>query len=149
MVRVRLVSLSGRVTAPRISEEDLLPKKYVTTSQAPKPIGPYSQGVISGGFLFISGQTGMDPATGELVQGDVAAQTERVLTNVMAILKEAKIGPENVVKTTVYLADIADFAKMNEVYARFLGKHPPARTTIQAGALPRGARVEIDVIAAF
>jgi len=126
-----------------------LPKKHVSTSQAPKPIGPYSQGVISGGFLFISGQTGMEPATGELVEGGVAAQTERVLANVMAILKEAKMGPENVVKTTVYLADMADFAQMNEVYARFLGKQPPARSTIQAAALPRGARVEIDVIAAF
>ena len=126
-----------------------MPKKHVSTSQAPKPIGPYSQGVISGGFLFISGQTGMEPATGELVEGGVAAQTERVLANVMAILKEAKMGPENVVKTTVYLADMADFAQMNEVYARFLGKQPPARSTIQAAALPRGARVEIDVIASF
>jgi len=126
-----------------------LPKKYVSTSQAPKPIGPYSQGVISGGLLFASGQIAMDPATGQLVEGDVAVQTERVLTNLMAILKDAKMGPEHVVKATVYLADIADFAKMNEVYARFLGKNPPARSTIQAGALPRGVRVEIDVIAAF
>jgi 2-iminobutanoate/2-iminopropanoate deaminase len=129
--------------------EALLPKKHVTTSDAPKPIGPYSQGVISGGFLFLSGQIAIDAVTGELVPGDVSAQTERVLTNLLAVLKEAKMGPENVVKTTVYLADMADFAKMNEVYARFLGKHPPARSTIQAGGLPRGARVEIDVIAAY
>ncbi len=129
--------------------EALLPKKHVTTSDAPKPIGPYSQGVISGGFLFLSGQIGIDAVTGELVPGDVSAQTERVLTNLLAVLKEAKMGPENVVKTTVYLADMADFAKMNEVYARFLGKHPPARSTIQAGGLPRGAMVEIDVIAAY
>ena len=129
--------------------EALLPKKHVTTSDAPKPIGPYSQGVISGGFLFLSGQIGIDAVTGELVPGDVSAQTERVLTNLLAVLKEAKMGPENVVKTTVYLADMEDFAKMNEVYARFLGKHPPARSTIQAGGLPRGAMVEIDVIAAY
>jgi len=126
-----------------------LPKKHVTSADAPKPIGPYSQGVISGGFLFLSGQIGIDAVTGELVPGDVSAQTERVLTNLLAVLKEAKMGPENVVKTTVYLADMADFAKMNEVYARFLGKHPPARSTIQAAGLPRGARVEIDVIAAY
>jgi len=126
-----------------------MPKKHVTTSQAPKPIGPYSQGVISGGFLFLSGQIGIDPEKGDLVSGDVSAQTERALTNLLAVLKEAKMGPDNVVKTTVYLADMADFAKMNEVYARFLGKHPPARSTIQAAGLPRGARVEIDVIAAY
>ena len=126
-----------------------MPKKHVTTSQAPKPIGPYSQGVISGGFLFVSGQVGADPGTGELVGGDVAAQTERALQNLLAILKEAKMGPENVVRTTVYLADIGDFATMNEVYGRYLGKHPPARTTIQVAALPKGARIEIDVIAAY
>ena len=126
-----------------------MPKKYVSTSQAPQPIGPYSQGVISGGLLFASGQIAMDPATGQLVEGDVAVQTERVLNNLLAILKDAKMGPEHVVKATVYLADIADFAKMNEVCARFLGKNPQSRSTIQAGALPRGVRVEIDVIAAF
>jgi len=126
-----------------------LPKKHVTTSQAPNPIGPYSQGVISGGFLFVSGQVGADPGTGELVGGDVAAQTERALQNLLAILKEAKMGPENVVRTTVYLADIGDFATMNEVYGRYLGKHPPARTTIQVAALPKGARIEIDLIAAY
>jgi 2-iminobutanoate/2-iminopropanoate deaminase len=129
--------------------EALLPKKHVTSAEAPKPIGPYSQGVISGGFLFLSGQIAIDAATGQLVPGDVAAQTERVLTNLLAVLKEAKMGPDNVVKTTVYLADMEDFAKMNEVYARFLGKHPPARSTIQAAGLPRGAKVEIDVIAAY
>jgi 2-iminobutanoate/2-iminopropanoate deaminase len=138
-----------RVYRPGSAMEGLLPKKHVTTSDAPKPIGPYSQGVISGGFLFLSGQIALDAATGEFVPGDVSAQTERVLQNLLAVLKEAKMGPENVVKTTVYLADMADFAKMNEVYARFLGKHPPARSTIQAAGLPRGARVEIDVIAAY
>jgi 2-iminobutanoate/2-iminopropanoate deaminase len=126
-----------------------LPKKHVESSQAPKPIGPYSQGVISGGLLFVSGQVPLDPETGELVKGDIEVQVERVLKNIMAILKEAKMGPEHVVKATVFLADLADFAKMNEVYGRYLGKEPPARSTIQVAALPKGARVEIDVIAAF
>jgi len=126
-----------------------VPTKYVSSSDAPRPIGPYSQGVISGGLLFCSGQIAIDPVTGELVEGDVAAQTERVLQNLQAVLREAKMGLENVVKTTVYLADMADFQKMNDVYARYLGQKPPARTTIQAAGLPRSARVEIDVIAAY
>jgi 2-iminobutanoate/2-iminopropanoate deaminase len=126
-----------------------LPKKHVATNQAPKPIGPYSQGVIAGGLLFVSGQIPLDPATNKLVEGDIEVQTEQVLKNLFAILKEAKAGPENVVKTTVFLKDLADFPKMNEVYARYLGKEPPARSTIQAAALPRGVSVEIDVIAAF
>jgi 2-iminobutanoate/2-iminopropanoate deaminase len=126
-----------------------MPKKHVTSPDAPKPIGPYSQGVISGGLLFASGQIAIDPATGQLIEGDVAAQTERVIKNLLAVLKEAKMGPENVVKTTVFLASMADFAKMNEVYERFLGKEPPARSTIQAGGLPKGAKIEIDMIAAF
>jgi len=126
-----------------------MPKKHVFTSHAPKPIGPYSQGVISGGLLFISGQIPLDPKTNALVEGEIAVQTEQVLKNLMAVLKEAKIGADNVVKTTVYLADIKDFAGMNDVYARYFGKEPPARTTIQAAALPRGVKVEIDLIAAF
>jgi 2-iminobutanoate/2-iminopropanoate deaminase len=119
------------------------------TPNAPRPIGPYSQGVAAGGLLFVSGQIPIDPETGELVQGDIEVQTERVMKNLMAILKEAKMGPENVVRCTVYLADIADFQRMNQVYDRYLGKEPPARSTLQAAALPKGARVEIDVIAAF
>lgn len=126
-----------------------MPTKYVATPQAPQPIGPYSQGVISGGFLFCSGQIAIDPATGELVEGDVAAQTERVIQNLIAVLREAKMGPENVVKATVYLVDMADFPSMNEVYGRYLGTKPPARTTIAATGLPRGVRVEIDVVAAY
>lgn len=126
-----------------------MPKKHVLSSQAPKPIGPYSQGVISGGLLFVSGQIALDPETGEMVPGDIQAQVDRVLKNIMAILKEAKMGPEHVVKATVYLADLSDFAKMNEVYGRYLGREPPARSTIEVSALPKGARVEIDVIAAF
>ena len=126
-----------------------MPTKHVTTAQAPKPIGPYSQGVISGGFLFCSGQIALDPETGEMVEGGVEAQTERVFENLVAVLKEAKMGLGNVVKTTVYLADMADFTKMNEVYARYLGQRSPARTTIQAAALPKNAKVEIDVVAAY
>jgi 2-iminobutanoate/2-iminopropanoate deaminase len=126
-----------------------MPKKHITSPDAPKPIGPYSQGVISGGLLFVSGQIALDPSTGELQEGDVAAQTERVLKNLLAVLKEAKMGPENIVKTTVFLASMADYPKMNEVYARFLGKEPPARSTVEAAGLPKGAKVEIDLIAAF
>jgi 2-iminobutanoate/2-iminopropanoate deaminase len=126
-----------------------LPKKHVATSHAPRPIGPYSQGVIAGGLLFVSGQIPIDPATDQLVEGDIKVQTEQVLKNILAVLKEAKMGPENVVKASVFLADLADFPQMNEVYGKFLGKEPPARSTIQAAALPKGARIEIDVIAAF
>ena len=126
-----------------------MPTKYVATAHAPKPVGPYSQGVISGGLLFCSGQIALDPTTGGLIEGDVEAQTEQVLKNLIAVLREAKMGPENVVKTTVYLADLADFQRMNDVYARYLGKQPPARTTIQAAGLPRGVKIEIDVIAAY
>jgi len=126
-----------------------LPKKIVMSPQAPKPIGPYSQAVISGGLLFASGQIALDPDTGQVVSDDVSSQTEQVLKNLMAILKEAKIGPENVVKTTVYLSDMADFSRMNDVYARHFGKEPPARSTLQAAGLPRGVKVEIDLVAAF
>lgn len=126
-----------------------MPRKQITTKDAPRPIGPYSQAVISGGFLFCSGQIAIDPKTGEVVEGDVTAQTERVLQNLLAVLKEAKMGPSNVVKTTVYLRDMADFPKMNEVYAKYLGQEPPARTTIAAAGLPKGVAVEIDAIAGF
>lgn len=126
-----------------------MPKKHVVSTRAPRPIGPYSQAVVSGGFIFCSGQIGLDPATGEMVKGGIEEQTEQALKNLIAVLKEAKIGPENVVKANVYLADFADFAKMNGVYERFLGKEPPARTTIQAAGLPKNAKVEIDLIAAF
>jgi 2-iminobutanoate/2-iminopropanoate deaminase len=124
-------------------------RKHVSTSQAPTPIGPYSQGVIAGGLLFVSGQIAIDPASNQLVSGDIEAQTEQVMKNLLAVLKAAKMGADNVVKTTVYLSDLADFPRMNEVYARFLGQTPPARSTIQAAALPKGVKVEIDVIAAF
>lgn len=126
-----------------------MPKKHVTTPDAPKPIGPYSQGVIAGGLLFLSGQTPIDPQTNELVQGDIEVQTEQVLKNLIGVLKAAKMGPENVVRATVYLMDFADFPKMNAVYGRYFPKEPPARTTIQAAGLPMKARIEIDFIAAF
>lgn len=126
-----------------------MPKKHVSTSLAPKPIGPYSQGVIAGGLLFLSGQIPIDPATGELVAGDIEVQTDQVLKNLLAVLKEAKMGPDNVVKTTVFLQDMADFPRMNAVYERYLGKTAPARSTVQVAGLPKGARVEIDLIAAF
>ena len=126
-----------------------MPTKHVSTNEAPEPVGPYSQGVISGGLLFCSGQIALDPESGAMVEGGVDTQTERVFQNLVAVLSEAKMGLENVVKTTVYLADMADFGAMNEVYARYLGKRAPARSTIQASGLPMDARVEIDIIAAF
>ena len=126
-----------------------MPRKLVASNDAPRPIGPYSQAVISGGFLFCSGQVALDPKTNEIIEGDVAAQTEQVMKNLLAVLKEAKMAPSNVVKTTVYLRDMADFAKMNEVYARYLGKEPPARSTVAVLGLPKNVAVEIDMIAGF
>jgi 2-iminobutanoate/2-iminopropanoate deaminase len=117
------------------------------TKDAPAAIGPYSQGIQAGGFLFLSGQVALDPATGQLMGGDIRAQTERVLKNLEAVLAAAGSSMAAVVKTTVYLADMNDFAAMNEVYARFFPAPPPARSTVQAARLPRDARVEIDVIA--
>ena len=124
-------------------------KKIVTTGAAPAPIGPYSQGVIAGGLLFVSGQIPLDPQTGELVSGGIEAQTERVLENLMAVLKEAKLGAENVVKTTLFLADMADFPKVNAVYGRYFPKEPPARSTFQVAGLPKNARIEVELVAAF
>jgi 2-iminobutanoate/2-iminopropanoate deaminase len=126
-----------------------LTKKRIESKGAPRPIGPYSQAVIAGGLLFASGQIPIDPESGEVVGTDIETQTEQVFKNLLAVLKEAKAGPENVVKTTVYMTDLAEFARMNAVYERYLGKEPPARSTIQAAALPRGVRVEIDLVAAF
>jgi 2-iminobutanoate/2-iminopropanoate deaminase len=123
--------------------------KHVMTTEAPRPIGPYSQGVVAGGLLFLSGQIALDPVTNEMVTGGIEAETERVLENLSGVLREARLAARDVVKTTVYLADMAEFPKMNAVYARYFGEHPPARSTIQAAGLPRGARVEIDLIAAY
>jgi 2-iminobutanoate/2-iminopropanoate deaminase len=121
--------------------------EFVATQQAPAAIGPYSQGTIVGDLVFTAGQIALDPATMELVGRDTAEQTEQVLKNLAAVLAAARCDLSQVVKTTVYLADIADFAIMNEVYARHFGEHRPARSALQAAALPKGARVEIDAIA--
>jgi 2-iminobutanoate/2-iminopropanoate deaminase len=121
----------------------------VSTSGAPRAIGPYSQGIRAGGFLFTAGQVGFDPASGELVDGGISEQTERVLENIRSILESAGADLSQVVKTTVFLVDMADFAAMNEVYARVFGDHRPARSTVAVAALPRGARVEIEAVAAL
>ncbi len=121
--------------------------QIVSTDQAPRAIGPYSQAVISNGFAFLSGQIPLDPVTNQLIQGDVAAQTERVLENLKGVLASAGSSLERVVKTTVYLTDMREFAQMNEVYGRYFPSNAPARATIQAARLPRDVRVEIDCIA--
>ncbi len=121
--------------------------RLVATDAAPKAIGPYSQGVIANGFLYTAGQIAFDPATMTIVPGDVAAQTERVMKNLDAILLEAGSSLARVVKTTVFLADMGDFAAMNEVYAKWFGDHKPARSTVAAKTLPRNVLVEIDVVA--
>ncbi len=123
--------------------------KFVTTDHAPKAIGPYSQGVIANGFLFTAGQVPFDPATMEIVGGDIKVQTARVMENLQAILASAGSSFGRVVKTTVYLASMDDFAAMNEVYTRAFGSHKPARSTVAVKTLPRNALVEIDVVAAL
>ncbi len=122
-------------------------RAVVSTNQAPKAIGPYSQAIRAGGFVFVSGQIAIDPATQQLINGDVKAQTERVLQNVTAILREAATGMDKVVRTTVFLKSMDDFPAMNEVYGSFFPQDPPARSTVEAARLPRDVRVEIDVIA--
>lgn len=117
------------------------------TDNAPAAIGPYSQAVIANGFLFTAGQIPLDPSSGEIVPGDVVAQARQVFKNLQAILTEAGATWQDVVKTTVYLQDMADFPRVNEVYAEAFGSARPARSTVQVAALPRGAAVEIDVIA--
>jgi 2-iminobutanoate/2-iminopropanoate deaminase len=123
--------------------------RAVQTDRAPAAIGAYSQAVAANGFLFTAGQIALDPATGQVVAGDVTAQTERVLANLGAVLEAAGTSWSAVVKTTVFLHDMNDFPAMNQVYARVLGTARPARTTVQAAALPRGVLVEIDAIAAL
>lgn len=120
--------------------------RQINTAKAPQAIGPYSQGIVANGFLFTAGQVGIDPQTGRLVDGGFAKQTERVLANLGAVLEAAGAKWTDVVKTTVYLHDMADFQTFNEVYGRLLGDARPARSTIQAAALPRGALVEIDAV---
>ena len=119
----------------------------IKTADAPAAIGPYSQGIVAGGFLFTAGQIALDPSTMEIVHGDVAAQTDRVMRNLAGVLLAAGTEWRHVVKTTVYLQDMAHFPMMNDVYARHLGESRPARSTVQAAGLPRGVLVEIDCIA--
>ena len=125
-----------------------MPIDFVATPNAPRAIGPYSQATRAGGLLFTAGQVGFDPSTGELVDGGIAEQTERVLLNIRAILQAGGLDMANVIKTTVFLVDMGDFAVMNTAYAAAFGDHRPARSTVAVAALPRGARVEIEAIAA-
>ncbi|MFN8572723.1 MAG: RidA family protein [Gemmatimonadaceae bacterium] len=120
--------------------------QQVQTDNAPAAIGPYSQGIVAGGFLFTAGQIPIDPASGQIVGGDVVAQTTRVLANLEAIIRQAGRSWSDVVKTTVFLHDMADFPRVNEVYAKALGTARPARSTVQVSALPRGVLIEIDAI---
>jgi len=121
--------------------------EVVATKDAPQAIGPYSQALKVGGFLFASGQIAIDPATGQVIEGDIAAQTERVMKNVAAILKAGGISLQRVVKTTVFLKSMGDFATMNEVYGKHFGEHRPARSTVEVARLPKDVLVEIEVIA--
>ncbi len=122
-------------------------KKIISTSEAPAAIGPYSQAVRSGNFLFCSGQIPLDPKSGQIVSGDIAAQTRRVLDNIGAVLKAEGLTFESIVRTTIFLTDLADFQTVNETYGSYFKQQPPARSTVQVSALPKGANVEIEVIA--
>jgi 2-iminobutanoate/2-iminopropanoate deaminase len=122
-------------------------KQAISTTQAPQAVGPYSQAVLAGGTIYLSGQIALDPATGQFVEGDVAVQTARVLENLKAVLEAGGSSLGRALKTTVYLKTMDDFARMNEVYAKYFPEPRPARTTIAAAGLPKGALVEIDVIA--
>ena len=133
-----------RPVEPPEARPELVP---VRTREAPGAIGPYSQAVVVGRWVFTSGQIPIDPRSGELVRGDAAAQTERVMRNLSAVLEAAGSSLSRVVKTTVHLARMDDFAAMNQVYGRFMGEHRPARTTVQAARLPMDAAVEIDAVA--
>jgi 2-iminobutanoate/2-iminopropanoate deaminase len=124
-----------------------MPKKIIATDRAPKAIGPYSQAVDLGDFVFLSGQIPLDPATQQLVTGDIRVQTERVLRNLQGVLEAAGLSMAHVVRTTVFLTDLSEFPAMNEVYATFFPADPPARSTVQVAALPKSVKIEIDAIA--
>lgn len=124
-------------------------KKIISTDRAPKAIGPYSQAVVANGFVFLSGQIALDPSTGQMIEGDIVAQTERVLENMKGVLEAAGASLAQVVKTSVFMKDMGEFAKMNEVYARYFSETAPARSTVEAARLPRDVRVEIECIAAL
>ncbi|WP_298272563.1 RidA family protein [Geobacter sp.] len=123
-------------------------KQIVATDKAPKAIGPYSQAVKAGGFLFLSGQIPLIPGTGELAEGDIRTQTAQVMANIGGVLAEAGLGFGAIVKTTIFLTDLAHFAAVNEVYGGYFADNPPARSTVEVKGLPRGAMVEIEVVAA-
>lgn len=123
-------------------------KEIISTDNAPKAIGPYSQGVKAGSFIFFSGQIPLDPSTGEMKLGDITEQTERVMENIAGVLSAAGLDFDDIVKTTIYLTDLANFGKVNEIYGRRFPADPPARSTVEVKGLPRGAAVEIEVIAA-
>jgi 2-iminobutanoate/2-iminopropanoate deaminase len=122
-------------------------KKIVSTSDAPAAVGPYSQAIRSGSLLFCAGQIPLDPQTGQIVSGDISAQTKRVLENIAAVLKAAQLNFNHVVKTTIFLTSMGDFQTVNEIYATYFRENPPARSTVAVSALPKGAKVEIEVIA--
>lgn len=122
-------------------------KKVINSNNAPKAIGPYSQAIEDGGFIFTSGVLPIDPVTGEIYNGDVRVQTELILKNLENILKEAGLGLKDIVKTTVFMTDLTQFAEMNDVYGSFFQNNPPARTTVQVVGLPKGSAVEIEAIA--
>jgi len=122
-------------------------RQAISTAGAPAAIGPYSQGIVSDGLFFSAGQAALDPATGALVEGGIEPETERVMANLSAVLDAAGCSWADVVKTTIFLVDMADFAPVNAIYGRFVGDPPPARSTVGVAALPKGARVEIEVIA--
>jgi 2-iminobutanoate/2-iminopropanoate deaminase len=122
-------------------------KQIMATEHAPKAIGPYSQAIVYNGIAYLSGQIPLDPGTQQLIEGDVAVQTERVLENIKAVLSACGSSLDKVLKTTVFLADMSEFTRMNEVYGRYFTANPPARSTVQAARLPRDVRVEIDCIA--
>ncbi|MFL6544230.1 MAG: RidA family protein [Candidatus Udaeobacter sp.] len=124
-------------------------KKIISTNEAPAAIGPYSQAVRSGSFLFCSGQIPLDPKSGEIVPGDITAQTQRVLDNIAAVLRAEGLSFDNVVKTTIFLTNLGDFQRVNEIYGFYFKQNPPARSTVQVSALPKGANVEIEVVAAI
>lgn len=141
--------MSGPFQLGRAESYPVVRRDVISTDKAPKAIGPYSQGIKAGDFVFTAGQAGVDPATGKLVEGNVAEQTRQVLKNIQAILEAAGTSLDRVVKVGVFLQDMADFQAMNAVYAEFFppDKNPPARTTVQAARLPLGALVEIDAVA--
>ncbi len=122
-------------------------KRVVVSDQAPAPVGPYSQAVQSGPFLFCSGQIALDAKSGQVLTGSIEEQTEKVMENVRHVLKAGGVGFEDVVKTTIYLTNMGDFARVNEVYARYFPSNPPARSTVEVSALPKGVQVEIEVLA--